>query len=32
MEIPKEWKRMEKTQKCKSPGIDKVPNFWLNIF
>ena len=25
-------KRMEKIQKWKSPGIDKVPNFWLNIF
>ena len=23
---------MEKIQKWKSPGIDKVPNFWLNIF
>ena len=23
---------LRKTQKWKSPGIDKVPNFWLNAF
>ena len=23
---------LRKTQKWKSPGTDKVPNFWLNVF
>ena len=22
---------LKKSHKCKSPGLDKLPNFWLNI-
>ena len=32
IEVDEVQKALRKSQKWKSPGIDKVPNFWLNAF